>query len=119
MTTKPILLTPEQAKAKLEKKKEQLDLPSLLLSNPPVPGATVHICQNGDNAGKRYWALKQNENGWFKSTFLGWIDEPTKTLKQQIDEQASQLETLKNSVRDLVKRLKKLEKSDQDSDSME
>ena len=120
MTAKPILLTTTEAKAKLEKRRDQLDLtrPVPELTS-PVAGATVHTCQNGENAGKRYWALKQNENGWFKSTFLGWIDEPAKTLKQQIDEQGVQLEALKASVKDLVKRVKKAEKGGSDDDLME
>lgn len=120
MTAKPTLYTPSEAKAKLEKRREQIATPRPdSESTPPVAGATVHTCQNGDNAGKRYWAIKQNENGWYKSTFLGWIDEPVKTLKQQIDEQGVQLELLKASVKDLVKRVKKTEKDDSDGDLME
>lgn len=109
MSIKPILLTPSEAREKLEKRREQVDLTRPISElKPPCPGATVHTCQSGDNTGKRYWALKQDEGGWRKSTFLGWIDEPTKTLKQQIDEHGEEIKKLGKAVRTLKEKAKVL-----------
>lgn len=108
MTAKPILLTTAQAREKLNTRRDQVETPRPSLEpTPPVIGATMYTCQNGDNAGKRYWALKQNDNGWQKSTFLGWIDEPAKTLKDKIDEQDLLIKKLAESVKQLKEKTMK------------
>lgn len=107
MATKTTLLTVEQARDRMAKYKGEVQMvPPAPDTVPPCPGATIHVCQNGDNAGKRYWALKQSDHGWNKSTFLGWIDEPSKTLKQLIDEHGDQLKELSAAIKALKKKAK-------------
>jgi hypothetical protein len=107
------LKTVEEVRLENEKRKNQIDSfrPSPEIS-PPCPGAMVFTCQNGENAGKRYWALKSVNQGVYNSTFLGWIDEPALTLKQRIDQQDKEIAALKEAVELFKKKSKKFRDDD-------
>lgn len=75
---------------------------------PPVPGATMHTAQNGPNAGKRYWAMRSVDNrGSYQSTFLKWVDKPSVSATQKIDQ-------LEKTLKKIVE-LNKLKMPEEDS----
>lgn len=85
--------------------------------HPQCPSATVMVCQNGDNKGKRYFVERYIKDGKFQSDFRGWIDAPAKTWKDKVEDHNSSLEELQakvqhhqNTVAELVKDVEKLKK---------
>lgn len=109
----PRLKSVDEVRLENEKRRIQIDSfrPAPEIS-PPCPGAMVFTCQNGENAGKRYWALKAVNQGVYSSTFLGWIDEPALTLKQRLDQQEKEIASLKETVEKFQKKCKKLRDDD-------
>lgn len=85
--------------------------------HPQCPNATVMICQNGDNKGKRYFVERYIKDGKFQSDFRGWIDAPAKTWKDKVEDHELSFAQIKakfeehaSIVAELHKELAKLKK---------
>lgn len=76
--------------------------------NPPVHGATLHVCKSGANVGCRYWAVHQKDK-WQgdKLVFFQWIDTPCDDLKAQIKAILTQVQVIDNTVSRIERVIKK------------
>ena len=96
---KPRLLSKEEVAAR----KETLSTSSEELGNAP-PGAFVYTCQNGPNAGCRYYAIKNvDERGNYTSRFVSWIDPPKVDLKTRVEQQEKEIQKLKKKLHEVKK----------------
>lgn len=109
----PKLLTKEEAASR----KATISTSSEEVESPPKD-AFIYTCQNGPNAGCRYYAIKKvDENGNYTSRFVSWVDPPKVDLKTRVAQQEEEIAKLKTKVLSYKRRLsaKKLDKTLEDS----
>lgn len=112
---KPKLLSKEE----VANRKQTLDLTLPENGGAPEEGAFIYTCQNGPNAGCRYYAKKSVDNhGNYTSKFISWVDPPKVDLKARVEMQAAEIEALKSTIGCLEKKIKKM-KAKKEADDME
>lgn len=60
--------------------------------SPPVLGAILKVCQEGENAGRRYWCVQaENKYGGTKLAFFEWVDKDPNDTKEVLKRMEGQI----------------------------